>query len=448
MVGDDRIKLLARGLVRFALCCAAASAGLADTITYADHTFGFELELPADWEYDRARYPGAAGSIGLLRGWYGEGQRSLKIEIFRSYRATKFPDWVESFTKKIAEVRGTERIATKTRNEVRGDCIIEATGATIVAESKRYYVCVPYDEQTVWVMSVAVLGNDPENLRQAAEVVETAYKSLKVHYSPAGKKELSVALRRGQAVMARLMAGATPVAITSEPRYYELVGEDGPNGYTSHRIASEVHDKKRGWRTRTQTWEFGRDGAARYIRTNAFCALDFSSEQIETRADHISGGGEQRSVLTTLDQCIRERDSLFTTYSRSDEPRNFEAPPSVRTGPSYLPHVLLRQLPAILGREPGEWHAFVIYDTQVRALLFHSIRGMGTQQPPGGDGAESYRYEVREGFASSSATLTTDRDGNLLEYAAGGVKVVARSKAYIEQKFGLRREAALRRLPK
>ena len=70
------MKQLARGLGRLALCCAAASAALADTITYADHTFGFELKLPADWEYDRARYPGTAGSIGLLRGWYGSGQSS------------------------------------------------------------------------------------------------------------------------------------------------------------------------------------------------------------------------------------------------------------------------------------------------------------------------------------------------------------------------------------
>ena len=97
--------------------------------------------------------------------------------------------------------------------------------------------------------------------------------------------------------------------------------------------------------------------------------------------------------------------------------------------------------------EAGEWHAFVIYDTQVRALLFHSIRSMGAQAASG-DGAESYRYEVRDGFASSSATLITDRDGNLLEYAAGGTKLVARSEVYIEQKCGLRRDAALKRLPK
>ena len=440
-------------------CCAlagqaAAPLGLAshpaaeDTFTYADHSFGFELKLPSNWEYDRARYPGSGGSIGLLRGWFQSGQRSLKLEMYRSHRPMAFPAWVSAFEKRIARVPGTERLETTIRNETRGDRVIEATGATFVAESKRYYICVPFDAQTVWVMSLAALGNDPVNLQAAEATIETAYRTLEVHYSPADRNKLSVALQRGEDLVKQLGAAAAAMKIDSQTQYYELIGPDGPIGYATHRTSREIREKKPGWRVREQSWEFGRDGAARYVRINAFAALDLSSEQIETRADHISSAKEKSPVLTTLDQCVREGRSLFTTYSRSDEPRSFEGPPPVKTGPAYLPRALLRQLPALLGREEGAWHAFVIYDAQVRALLFHSIRCAGRSKTRADAGKERYLYEVREGFAAASAIIKTDGRGRLLEYVAGDSRLVARGKGYIEQKYGPRRDAAARRLPK
>ena len=298
MLGHLTMKLFIRGIVGVgAVCLVGGTPGATgeDTFTYEDHTFGFELQLPSDWEYDRARYPGNDGSIGLLRGWYGTGQRSLKLEIYRSNRPNAFPDWVESFAKKIAAIRGTVEVDVKTRNEKRGDCIIETKGTTAVSDSKLYYVCVPYDDRTVWVLSVSALGNVPDNLQRAEQTVETAYRTLKIHYSPAGQKELSAKLYRGRAVIDQLKSGALPVAIDTKERFYEMVGPDGPTGYISFRIANEVRRDKRGWRIRTHTWEFGRKSAARYVRTSAFCAQDFRSGLIETRQKKNGVRGKTRS---------------------------------------------------------------------------------------------------------------------------------------------------------
>ena len=46
------------------------------TMPYADYAFGFEMRLPGGWEYDRARFEGPEGAVGLIRGRVSSGTRS------------------------------------------------------------------------------------------------------------------------------------------------------------------------------------------------------------------------------------------------------------------------------------------------------------------------------------------------------------------------------------
>jgi hypothetical protein len=52
---------------------------------YADPAFGFELQVPAGWVYDRTRFHNFKDSIGLLRGHAPGGRRGLQIQIFRNF---------------------------------------------------------------------------------------------------------------------------------------------------------------------------------------------------------------------------------------------------------------------------------------------------------------------------------------------------------------------------
>ena len=57
---------------------AGDSKAAASLIPYSDPTFGFQMRVPAGWSYDRGRFEGPEGSIGLLRGGTPAGYKLYK----------------------------------------------------------------------------------------------------------------------------------------------------------------------------------------------------------------------------------------------------------------------------------------------------------------------------------------------------------------------------------
>jgi hypothetical protein len=391
---------------------------------------------------------------------------------------------VNRFAKQLADVEGAGRIDARTLNEQRGDCVIEVDAALGMMATKRYYLCVPFDVRTVWVLMIAVVGNDPANHQAAEATLAAAHESLKLLHDRVEKEDLTAALERGKELLKRMHRQSASGPAVPSPSYYEISGPEGPIGYVRVHQTNDTRQGKPGARISEHTWEFGPEGRARYIRMNAFVSRDFVTELIETRTDYIPATADGNGVLTTLDQCVREGESLFSSFSRSDQPMTKEAPPPIDTGPAYVPRVWMRQLPALLGSARSPLHAFSVYDAEIRAPVLYLIRGAesaaesavaeeGQAEPtaptaptepgepgePGGESAaapaapqqsgsdESIVYLVREGYAGQPAMLHVDASGTMIKYVAGDVTLTQRSESYIEDRYGPRRQAAEKRLP-
>ncbi len=423
-------------------------------IPYTDPAFGFELQVPAGWRYDRTRFQPLAGAIGLLRGNSPDGQRGLQIVVFRSFPMKPFEDWVVDFGKTVAERTQAPRVDWETtRVPPRAGAVLSyATkfGATLV---RNHSLCLPFDPNTVWVLTYNGTVLDAEDEQRVRGEFEQLVATVRVLYDAEAAERLAPAFDRGRELLARVRRQAQEIRPDEETRVFELFVGGQPVGYLERRVTREEYVfspanaprrvAKEGVCVREWTWWFSADGTARVARLFAFTSLDFRSEMIEYEQRQAAAGAG--APVTKMDQVVREDDVLFSSYTTSLDAHL--PPPSkpLSVGPVYLDLAWTRILPGLLLSLDPEAYAFAVYNTETRALLMHSMQLVGERQVPGHKG-RAFAFEVQDGFVQKPSTLIVDERGNLLRFDAGDIVLQHTAREVVEKKYAAQREAARARL--
>jgi len=440
-----------------------SGAGIATT-PYVNVSFGFEMQTPAGWKYDRTGFFGAGGSLGLLRGAAPGGRATLQILIFRELDLPSFPKWIEYFSEQLGALSGSTAVRVQGAPDAgRAAAYVTAEAVIGFDRTRTVYYCVQFDDETIFVFSLAEARRQLEEapIEPAAEEAIPAdflrlAKTLRIFYSTETAEMLAAALQRGKQYLARfqLQKDVEKLEFGEETRYYEILLEGASIGYTTRRFAREDEplqrsgsftNAKEGLRARELTYRFAADGAVQYSQVDLFSSRDLETDLYEMSQVGIPGVAGQEAYVTR-DQCVREGEALFSTFSTSrdvvlPEPRR---PIKLKSG--YLGLAWVRLLPALLGPEQTEMIAFTIYDTETRTLVTHAIRSLGEKRTPGSESVMARIYEIREGFAETPSVIYTNAAGEMLRLEAGGLVLKLEDEARIEKLFGKRREEANLRL--
>jgi len=442
------------------------------TVNYADAAFGFELQLPAGWEYDRTRFQQYKDSIGLLRGRAPGGQKALQIVIFRiapvlgtrsnegeaaPVRIPAFEDWAMEFGREIAESAGATRVEWEPWSlPPRAGALLSYDSKIGATRTRTHTVCVPFDPSTVWVLVYTGAVEAKEDERRLREEFDQIAGSLRVHYDPGELEQMAAAFQRGEELLERLRREASRVSLDGVDYYYDIVLAGKPIGYLARRITREDHPltspgarhqvAATGIRVRERCWRFAEDGTARFTRLDLFSSFDLKTGLIEHEQIHLPAPDvpSQRPLVKT-DQAIRKDDVLLPSYRTSLDVGLPEPQKPMSVGPVYLDLAWTRVLPALLLDAAQQTHAFVIYNTETRALISELITPLGERAAEGHDGP-TYAFEVRDGLIDRPSLLYTDGRGVLLRLVAGDLVVRRVSREYVEETYGARRAAARQRL--
>ncbi len=420
-----------------------------NSISYTEYRFGFEVQLPPEWSFDRSRFIGPNDSIGLLSGASHAGHRTLQVTVHRLDAPVRFVEnEVSAFEKRLANVPGTVRCESRIRATPRGsDLILTADGAVNGVAARRHYYCANIDPKTVYVLAIAAVGGEPADLASAEQEFRAAYESLRITYQPDPPETLAQAARRGvelAGAVARRSLAELPV--DGPERFYEVSFESKPVGYFSSRLQRQSRREggkvRRGARLRERGWMF-QGGAARQTRVDSFLTDDGLTELTETQVTYYPPADSAAGTVVALDQCIREGDSLVSTFSVSNR-ADAQTRTPVGTPPDYLPVVWSRCVPELLGRTAGEPCAFQVYDAELRGLSTVRARCLGDRELPGTEERATV-YEWRDGFAPAAALLYVDQGGQLLRLDQGPTQVTSVAQSAVEERFGPMREAVERR---
>lgn len=420
---------------------------------YADYTFGFELELSREWAIDRTRFRIKGGGAGVLRGSHIGGTRSLQIAIYKKPATLPFSVWMRAQVRRLSRIEGTQRVGQTERDlSDRIAALLDIEAEISGAPTRRYALYVPFDETTVWVFSLALVAAGDAQIEPALLEFETACSTLKILHTEQEQARLAEALERGRKLVSTLERISRRAQIEQFSQHYEVRTAAGPVGYLWLEIGPHVRregaGRISGIRARERSLRFLQSGAASLTRVYAFVSFDTRTELIETQITQFpppQPGGGIEGALIKLDQCIREGGSLYSSYSRSDQPDQAHSRIPVTIGPVYLPLAWFRLLPALLGTQAGDEHAFVMYDAEIRGMTTQRIRALGEGPLPGDASKRVFAYELREGYAPYSATIYTDEGGRMVRYVAGEYELRTVSPAIVEQRFGARQRALERR---
>jgi hypothetical protein len=282
--------------------------------------------------------------------------------------------------------------------------------------------------------------------------------TLRVFYDPQLAREMRVALQLGKDYLARyqLQEDARKLDIDESVRYYEILLAGKPIGYLTRQFTREseplqrpggTSKAKEGRRVRERSYRFADDGTAHFSTIDLFSSRDGETDLYELWQARIApGDAVDPEPLITCDQCVREGDGLFSTYTTNRDEGLPEPRRPLKLDPAYLGLAWVRLLPALLGPGPRPMHAFTIYDSETRTLITHAVKPLG-ERPLGSDqGQKVYAFETRSGFAEQPGLVFTDAAGNMLRFEAGELVLALSDQTAIERRFGPRRDAASRRL--
>jgi hypothetical protein len=447
-----------------------SEATAAATVAHVDKSLGYELQVPAGWNYDRTGFFGPGGSLGLLRGAAPGGRATLQILVFRELESPSFPDWIDYFSLQLGSISGARRVQVKGETGSSRPAAYVAVDARLGFDQTRtLYYCVQFDQDTIWVFSRATvtreLPGDAEDpgvasggeVRIPADFTRLT-ETLRVFYDPARARLLAAALQRGKEYLSRyqLQDDIRRLRIEESVRYYELVLAGTSIGYLTRQFTSEheplqqpgrFSNAKEGLRVRERSYSFADDGTVHFSRIELFSSRDAETDLYELWQAHIPPADSSDPIaLITRDQCVREGDTLFSTYMTSRDQALPEPRRPLKLDTTYLGLAWARLLPALLGPKPAELHAFTVYDSETRTLITHTVKYLGEQPLPGAAATRAHRFETWAGFVEQPAIVYTDAYGNLLRYEAGQLVLRRSSASAVEGQFGQRRDAANQRL--
>jgi hypothetical protein len=448
--------VLSVGALRAGAQAAQPAPADRGTIDHVDPAYGYELQLPADWSYDRSRFQQFRNSIGLLKGRGPAGRRSLQITVFRSFDMKPFEDWVIDFGKAIAEIAHAKRVDWETwQLPPRAGAVLSyeaKSGADVI---RTHCLCVPFDPNTVWVFAYTGVVTDDKSRAQLRAGFDACTRSLKVHYDPEELERLAPAFERGRALIERVREVGAQVRPDESEHIYEILVDGAAIGYMQRQVTREeyVFSKpgaarrfaKFGLRVRERSWRFAEAGAARFVRIDLFSSFDGQSEVIEhQRVALPSTDVEGAGLLVTTDQAVREDDVLVSSFTTNMDRALPDPSTPMSVGPVYLDQAWLWLLPGLVLGQSDEPYACAAYDFGTRALLPYIIRPQGARDLPD-SATDAYLFEVQQGYVGAPSKIYIDARGTLLRMENGSVVIRQATPQAIERKFGARRNAAEQR---
>jgi hypothetical protein len=315
---------------------------------FADPAFGFELQLPAGWDYDRTRFQQFKDSIGLLRGHGPGGRRGLQIIVFRSFDMKPFEDWIVDFGKASAELTNSPRVDWEAwRLPPRAGAILSYSSKLGAITTRSHYLCVPFDPSTVWVFIYSgSLASDAEAKLVRGEF-DQIISSLRIDYDPEAAERLAPAFDCGKALLARLRSEAPTIRLDETEYTYDMTLAGKPIGFFTRRITREEYVfsgpsaarryAEDGVRVRERSWRFGEDGSVRHTRVDLFSSFDLQSGLMETQQTQIPPPDFQpQDPLVRLDKVIRQKDVLVSSSTTNRDVDLPEPSKPVSVGPVYL----------------------------------------------------------------------------------------------------------------
>ena len=427
------------------------------TVPYVNKNAGFEMQVPAGWKYDRTGTFASGGAYTLLRGASPNGLATLQILVFREANASKFPEWIDFFTRQLGGITGVERVAVKGVENADPPAAFIMVDAKIgVDRTRTLYYCVRFDPQTVWVFTQAgvvgrTLAEDASPTTAPADVeiprdFQWLVSSLKIRFDPKLAREYRDALRRGRKYLAHfdLQNRVHKLRLDKNVRYYQILLHRKPVGFMTRRLSRERRsldadaDGKDGVRVRELSWRFAADGAAQFNQVDLFSSEDGETDLFELWNARLS----DRLLFSSRDQAVREGRTLFSSYLTSEDPRFPDPRAPINVDPSYLGLAWARLLPALLGPAPAPMLAFMIYDSETRTLITFGITPRGPITLPAAPSTDALLFELREGYVVEPSRLYTDRSGNMLRFEADSLVLKLADQKTIEVAYGKRRAKA------
>lgn len=456
----------------------AASAPQIATIPFVDKSFGYRMQVPAGWVYDRVGFFGPAGSQGLLRGASGNGQNLLQVLLFQRAKITTLRDWLELFATQLGSISGVISVKVKFQETFLDNSqrpygwvhVSARDGADLI---ETYYYVLRFDETTVWMFgynnklgrslepSKPVEPTRPEETTfEIPPVVQQMASSVDVFFDPRRVESLRESLERGKDFITgfKLQEAIREMRAEDRPRYFEIVLGKEPIGYLAQTLKREsraLDDNaaggkksagKDGLRVSEESWRFGSDGTTFRTVIDLFSSVDGDSDLFEITEIRLpSQKVRDARRYGTRDQVIREGDVLFSSYRTSLDVGNPEQREPIRIEANYLGLAWARCLPSLLGAEERPPIAFTVYDPETRALVAQEIHARGPAEVPG-EKEKGLLFELREGLLETPTRVYTDVRGNLLRMESGDMTMRAVDQKSVDKRFGARRDAAKARM--
>lgn len=426
------------------------------TISYTDPTFGFEVNVPAGWRYDRGRFQGPERALGVLRGERPGAGQALQLLMFRNFDRSGFEAWLAQFQQKLTALHKPHPVRLEGREEVEGRprVMLAVEPQTSGAATYTHYLVIPFDPNTVCTLVLASTVATPAEAEAHRQLFRQIAGSLKVLYDAGDAAAMTAALERGLKVVEELKTAAARVELPTRETYYNIRIGGKDIGFLRRRIWRDEQllsdprvsaRQKEGVRVQEESWRFADDRTVRNTEINLFSSFDLESELIEVRTTQVPAPDVQpQRLYIELDQCIRENEILFSSFSTNVDLGLPEPRPPMPILPGYLDLAWVRLLPKLLMRAAPEPYAFAIYDTQTRVFTLHQIQPRGPAEIPGG--GEGFRFETREGYVSQPSTVYTDGEGTVVRIVTGDLVISQMAPAEAQALYGRQREAALQRM--
>lgn len=442
----------------------AADAGIVSTGIYAENSFGFEIAIPSDWTYDRARFnaPGEGG-LGLCRGRSLSRRATLQFVLYRTVGLTPFDRWMERFKAALLRVPDTTLVA-QTDKPAQFPAIeleLDATGGG--ETNKSFYYAVELDPSTFLMIVYSGYLDPSADAGAPRKQFDTLLATLKINYTTERRKAIDEAMARGRDLMLDLRQAAEHREWKDRPLFFELFQSGQPVGYVAQRITRDQRslddpmsggNVKTGLHVKQEAWRFGENGSVQRDKSELFASFDHRSELMENESTPIPGPTAPiQQAITTIEQVIREDDILVTSIRTTLDTKFPDPREPVRAGPTYLGAAWVRVLPMLMTRPPGLAYAFSVYDSQTRGLITHVVENLGERElpaPPGKtDGIASRKvraFAVSEAYSPTPSLVYVDAAGEILRIDAGDTIMTQITDKEVERRYAARREDARKRL--
>lgn len=417
--------LITVGIVAWMLCQTSPPAGVTQATPvalaepYFDGSYGFSIRPPANWTVQRRReVSNLATTLLRMEEPSPSEPRAFVVEHMVTARAMSIDERFRLAVATFTVEQPEHRIDVKEAREIDGrpGGLLEVSFELGKYARHRMHAFVEIAPRNYLILRYE---GDAESRRQIAPVFHAVLDSIKLLAGPLTDEDLKAALESGATWMESLDKEALRKAITPE-QYFVFEAEGRPIGFV------EIYQRERALKMRErridgveifeQSWMFSDDGAVRRNQNKLYLSHDLQLEKWQASATTWlkPEGDRLEQFENAYEEGLRDNDVLISSQTPSFSFPLQQNPP-MRLPRTYIPRVMVRLLPRLVGRldEPRNV-AFVTFDHERSGLIIRVIelKGKSADERVGGEGAV-YRLDDREGVAAEPMTVLVNEKGAL-----------------------------------